>query len=230
MTDVIPSAIERPGSVAYDLSTPGHAKITLPPSSTWSSGLHWHEQHDEYLQVLKGSIRVRLGDTVQTITAGQPEVKVERNVWHEWRRAEVHGEDEVIVVERTEPDDGEKALFFYNLNGVILNGSTDVSGFAGIWVPESAKGLMINLWVTLNLYIIFAHLDNVPVFLDAPKLLGFGGAGVSWLDRIISHVILFLASRAGSVLGVRPVQRRFTPADDHDAWWSSRGGAEKKRS
>lgn len=224
----IPSIIERPGSVIYDLSTPGQAKITLPASSPWSSGLHWHEDHDEYLQVIKGSIRVRLGDTVQTVSAGQPEVKVDKNVWHEWRRAEATGE-EVVVVERTEPEDGEKALFFWNLNGVILNAAPDVSRFAGGWAPGVLKGLIIELWITLNLFVIFAHLDNVPVFLDAPKVLGFGSAASSPLDTIVSHGILLLAKWTGFILGLRPVQRRFTPAEVHDAWWYSHGGGEDRK-
>lgn len=228
MADNIPTVIERPGSVIYDLSTPGQAKITLPPSSTWSSGLHWHEQHDEYLKVIKGSIRVRLGDTVQTITAGQPEVKVAKNVWHEWQRAEAHGE-EVIVVERTDPDDGEKALFFWNLNGVILNAAADVSSFAGDWAPGAIKGLMIEFWITLNLFVIFAHLDNVPVFLNAPKILGSSSTVSSWLDRMVSHSVLFVAEWTGFVMGVRPVQRRFTPSVAHDSWWSSRGGVGKAK-
>ncbi|KAJ4201677.1 hypothetical protein NW767_006765 [Fusarium falciforme] len=102
------TVIERPlpNAVTYDLSTTGQVKITLPESSTWSSGLHWHETHDEYLKVIKGTIRVQLGSTIQYISATeneQPEIKVARYVWHKWQRAGPDGE--VVVIERTEPDD-----------------------------------------------------------------------------------------------------------------------------
>jgi hypothetical protein len=53
MTDQkVPNVIERPlpDGVIYDMSTVGQVRITLPESSTWSSGLHWHEIHDEYLK------------------------------------------------------------------------------------------------------------------------------------------------------------------------------------
>lgn len=225
----IPFLIERPGAVTYDMSTRGQVKITLPSSSTWSSGLHWHELHDEYLKVVKGSIRVRLGDTVQTISAtssSQPEIKVGRYVWHEWQRASHDGE-EVIVIERTEPDDNEKAIFFWNLNGVILNAAGDVlnnPASFGSWVPPSLGGMVVDFWITLNLFVIFAHLDNVPVFLNTPKSLRVSkelARPLVYLDWIVSHFVLFVAGLVGRLLGVQPVQRRFTPPEVFTKWWSS---------
>ncbi|KAI9162840.1 FAD-containing monooxygenase EthA [Paramyrothecium foliicola] len=167
--------IERPlpSAVKYDLSTPGHVKITLPPASTWSSGLHWHETHDEYLKVIKGGIRVRLGNSWSVIKATdseQPEIKVNRYVWHEWKRAEPS--DEVVVIERTEPEDDDKALFFWNLNGVILSTPKlleDHSSFLSR-LPVAIQPSMLDVWIMLQLFIIFAHLDNFPVFLDLALL------------------------------------------------------------
>ncbi|MCJ1233927.1 hypothetical protein MMC14_001885 [Varicellaria rhodocarpa] len=101
-----------PNAVIYDLTHPSHTKITLPRGSTWSSGLHWHETHIEYLRVLKGSVRVRLGDTFSIISVSKAgdnkpvDVKVDQYQMHEWSRADLDGE-EVVVVERTDPVDGE---------------------------------------------------------------------------------------------------------------------------
>jgi uncharacterized RmlC-like cupin family protein len=104
-----------PNAVVYNLSDQFQTTITLPSGSTWTSGLHWHETHTEYLRLVKGTIRVRLGNTTSIISAHDSpepmEVKVERNVWHEWSRATPDGE-EVIVIERTDPADHENHLFF----------------------------------------------------------------------------------------------------------------------
>ena len=234
----IPTVIERPlpNAVTYDLSTSGQVKITLPESSTWSSGLHWHETHDEYLKVIKGTIRVQLGKTIQYISASeneQPEIKVGRYVWHEWQRAEPDGE--VVVIERTEPDDNEKAIFFWNLNGVILDAPrllNDPSSLVSR-LPGRVQGLVLDFWITLNLFVIFNHLDNIPVFLNAPSFANTSnGTLLSWLqglDRLVSHAVLVLASWGGWAFRIQPVNRQFTPADVYTKWWLNRDETEKKR-
>lgn len=219
----IPSVIKRelPSAVTYDLSTPGSVTITLPPQSTWSSGLHWHESHDEYLRVIQGSIHVILGDEEHIITASdgnQPEVKVARYAWHSWQRASPEGEP-VVVVERTEPVDMQKAVFFYNLNGIILRAPAWDSKLAPL--PSRVRALLVDAWVTLGLFVVFCHLDNFPVFIDCvtvsrrlPAPLGASavvrgmGRRVDWG---ITHVTLLFAACLGWLLGVRPVQRRYTP-------------------
>ncbi|KAH7121469.1 hypothetical protein EDB81DRAFT_700333 [Dactylonectria macrodidyma] len=237
-SETVPAVIKRPlpNAVTYDLSTAGCVKITLPESSTWSSGLHWHESHTEYLKLIRGTIRVRLGNTTRCITAtddDQPEIRVARYEWHEWQRATPDG-PEVVVIERTEPSDNDKAVFFWNLNGVILNApklSSDPSSFVAR-CPSSMQGVLIDCWVTLNLFVIFRNLDNVPVFLNAPDFLkSFDGVAqglLEYVDRVVSHVILFAASWVGWILGVKPVQRRYTPADAYVTWWSGRNGFGKK--
>ncbi|KAF4979127.1 hypothetical protein FZEAL_4617 [Fusarium zealandicum] len=233
----VPTVIERPlpNAVTYDLSTPGQVRITLPEASTWSSGLHWHETHDEYLKVVKGTVRVRLGDTTQTVTGtdyNQPEIKVARNMWHEWQRAIPGGE--VVVIERTIPSDNEKALFFWNLNGVILNAPKMLNDSSSIVsrLPSSIQGPVLDFWVTFNLFVIFNSLDNLPVFLDAPSSLVNSSSrgqrlskGVDW---VATHIILSLASWLGWVFGVQPVQLRYTPDDAYAAWMSRKTGNKKK--
>ncbi|KAL6814468.1 hypothetical protein J3E69DRAFT_347308 [Trichoderma sp. SZMC 28015] len=225
----ISGIIERglPNAVVYDLTTPNQVTVTLPSRSTWSSGLHWHETHTEYLKVIKGSIKVRLGDSEQIITASktnQPEIKVERYEWHEWQRAQLDGE-EVIVIERTDPEDGEKALFFWNLNGIILNAgrviSTNVPGFS--FFPATIKDLIIDFWITFNLFIVFHSLDNFPVILSTTKFWNGKGsrakAGPS-ADWFVSHVLLSLASWAGRIVGLRAVRPEYTPAQHYQRWKS----------
>ncbi|KAL6856308.1 hypothetical protein J3F83DRAFT_752969 [Trichoderma novae-zelandiae] len=216
--------IERrlPNAVIYNLTLPNQATITLPPKSTWSSGLHWHEAHTEYLKVVKGSIRVRLGDTEQILTASrtnQPEITVERYAWHEWQRAELDGE-EAVVVERTDPADGEKALFFWNLNGIILSAGrvigTNVPGFT--FFPSTIKDLIIECWITFNLFIVFHSLDNLPVILGTTRFgKGKASRGLS-ADWFVSHLLLSLAALAGRVFGLRAVRSEYTPAPHYNRW------------
>ena len=227
--DEIPRIIERgwPNAVTYDLSSDSHVRITLPPNSTWTSGLHWHESHTEFLQVVCGSIKVRLGDTVQTISAtaeSQPELRVDRFVWHEWQAAP--GSDEVVVVERTDPSDGDKHIFFWNLNGVILNAPKLLQGPLAR-CPQVLRGLALDFWITLHLFVVFHNLDNFPVLLNIPDLARRAGFYESSamservskaMDWAVSHFVLYLAILLGKALGVTPVRREYTPRDAFATW------------
>jgi hypothetical protein len=213
--------IKRTGAAAvqYDLSKPNQVTITLPVGSEWTSGLHWHENHVEYLRVIKGSISVTLGAERRTISAEdvETEVKVNHNVWHEWTRASTEG-SEVVVIERTDPEDGEKTVFFWNLNGVILRVQNSPSPpYMFSWLHE----WLCNLWVTLSLFIIFHDLDNIPVMMNFEKLLhsrgipvttrGYGSAVLQTLDRTWSHTVLSIASYLGWILRMTSVQPEYTP-------------------
>lgn len=227
-----------PSAVTYDLHKPNITTITLPTFSTWSSGLHWHETHTEYLRVVKGYIRVRLGAQTHILGPTSPEVRVDRGVWHEWRRAEKGGED-VVVEERTDPADGEKAIFFWNLNGVILE-AQKMGGDPGKVLrvfPARLRSLVLDWWTTLGLFVIFRALDNVPAFLDVPGFvdgldLGLWRVGtipgarrfLILVDYIFAHLVLWFSSWLGWALRVNPVRREFTPAEEYDQWWSKRRG------
>lgn len=234
---LISEVIQRdlPNGVKYDLSAPDHVLISLPPTSTWSSGLHWHETHTEYLKVMQGSVKVHLGGVQQILSAtalDQPEIRVDRYVWHEWQRAEPDGE-EVVVVERTDPADGEKALFFWNLNGVIQNAPRLLdAGHVLSWLPRAMAHAMLGLWIELKLMVIFAKLDNVPVFANLPQsVLRTGNlVPLHWLiatDRLLSRILLLAAATVGRFLGIRPVVAEYTP-DEVMAEWTTRRGAGKK--
>ena len=223
----IPRVMERgaPNAVTYDLTTPQVVRITLPPDSTWTSGLHWHETHTEYLQVVRGSIRVRVGDETRILSAGQPEVRVDKYVWHEWQRADAGGE-EAVVLERTDPADGQKALFFWNLNGVILRAPAMMDGLLPGF-PEAVRRKTVDLWVTLNLFVIFAHLDNVPVFVDFPaswtgRMSRLPRTWLAGMDWFMSHLLLLWAKFLGRLVDVKPVRAAFTPDREYAAWIDSR--------
>lgn len=235
----IPRVIKRnlPNGVTYDLTSSAHVTISLPPTSTWSSGLHWHETHTEYLKVVQGSIKVRVGNTERIISAtatSQPEIKVDKYVWHEWRRAELGGE-EVVVIERTDPADGEKALFFWNLNGVILNlpkTMNQPSSFLSR-CPKVVADLLLTMLIELNLMVIFAHLDNVPAFFNFPSSkLRIGNIlpvrVLVVIEWFVSHLILSLAALLGWMLGLQPVTRRYTPQSEYADWTARSEYGEKE--
>lgn len=214
--------IERgpPGAVRYDLSEPGSVTITLPVGSTWSSGLHWHERHVEYLRVVKGCARVVLGNQVHTVAAGDEttELRVDRYVWHEWSRTNAADGDEVVVVERTDPEDGQKALFFWNLNGVILKAQ---SLACPPYMTRLLHGMLLDIWVMLGLFAAFRDLDNFPVLINIPAAFskrGFtftvgtlGHVLLQTAERFISHLVLFVVSWIAWGFGIGPVRREFTP-------------------
>jgi mannose-6-phosphate isomerase-like protein (cupin superfamily) len=234
----IPRIIERnlPNGVRYDLTSPGYVTIALPPTSTWSSGLHWHETHTEYLKVVQGRIKVRVGsaERIVSASAGQSEIKIDKYVWHEWQRAELGGE-EVVVIERTEPADGEKALFFWNLNGVILDLPQVLNGPSSFVsrCPKLVARLFSTLLIELNLMVIFAHLDNVPAFFDLPSSkLRLGNmvpvpilVAMEWFG---SHAILSVAALLGWMLGLQPVTRKYTPEKEFAAWTARRAYGKKR--
>ena len=241
----MPSSMEQPiisrpfpNAVIYDLSEPYQTTITLPPGSTWSSGLHWHESHTEYLQVIQGAIEVVLEGQTHIFRAKDPSpgsdgttVCIPRNAWHQWQRApgNVHSEalganenlekHDVVVVERTEPADVEKSVFFWNINGAILSAESARKTYK---CPEEQRPplistvvsmfqlAMIDTWMMFVLLLIFRDLDNFPVLLNLrfPKQLkGIGRK----LDVLFTHCVLELAAFAGALCGIKAVRTEFTP-------------------
>lgn len=225
MTAEIQSVIARPlpHAVVYNLTARDRVTITLPPQSAWSSGLHWHQDHDEYLRVVRGRIRVTLGGETRVVAGGDPEVAIPRYAWHSWQRAEMDGV--VVVEERTAPADLQKAVFFWNLNGVVMDAPALDATLGRL--PVRLRGVLVDFWITLSLFVIFYRLDNFPVFLDVPRLAQrfvpwLGGPGVSQaaqrVDWFCTHAVLWLAAGVGRILGVVPVQRRYTPAPIFAQW------------
>ncbi|KAH9474776.1 hypothetical protein JR316_0013241 [Psilocybe cubensis] len=82
---------------------------------------HWHDKYDELFRVIKGRLRVRIGDVTRDYTAEDGEILIPRGTIHS-----LHGfkGEETIFEERTDPMDGEKELFFRNL---LEDGKTPTS-------------------------------------------------------------------------------------------------------
>lgn len=194
-----------PSSVTYTLPSTPFAfpvvTITIPPHSTWTSGLHFHAMHTEYLSVVKGTALVTLDGVTNTYTSSDGIITVPRYMKHEWQRGDKgNGEDkdELVVKEWTDPEDGEKEIFFRNLNSAILDATSN-----GLRKP--------NEWMlTWQLFTIFWQLDNFPVFLELSWFPIVGEV----LERWISFLVLWVASLLGGMVGVRGVREEYTPARD----------------
>jgi uncharacterized RmlC-like cupin family protein len=213
-----------PASVIYNLSQPCQTTITLPAKSIWTSGLHWHETHDEYLKVVKGSIHVRLGPSSSIVREGE-EVKVEKFVRHEWSRAKPDDNDEAVVIERTEPADIEKHLFFWNLNGIILESIT-------VTREDWVSRWFIDWTVTLKLFMVFCTLDNWPVFYDLEAYRNRNNGLRCFLtlhiESMVTHLVLLIAWIVGTMLGWNAVDEAFTPSTLMKEWKGRRSTNAKK--
>ncbi|KAE8448327.1 hypothetical protein EG329_009571 [Mollisiaceae sp. DMI_Dod_QoI] len=199
------TSFARPNSVTYDLPNPSSSStvvtIALPPNSTWTSELHWHETHTEHLRILSGTALVTLSGTTQTYDTTSGTITIPRYARHEWRRASPDGPP-LIVQEWTDPGDGAKEVFFRNLSSVIEQ--------------ETKTGPPREWWLTWQLFVIFWGLDNWPVLLSSGDIpifgiiiqkLGFNG----WFEWAVTHAVLWAATLLGWVWGLKSVYEEYTP-------------------
>ncbi|KAF2021016.1 hypothetical protein BU24DRAFT_13174 [Aaosphaeria arxii CBS 175.79] len=215
--------------------------ILLPRYSTWSSGLHFHATHTEYIRLVRGAIYVRLGSRTMVLTCEEGEeekvVTVPKYVRHDWGRAEwylrqrrgvggrrhdaspeVLGED-VVVEEWTDPRDLMKPLFFWNLNGVILNdGGGESAGLA----VRMVRWMLGNWWVPFQLFVIFRELDNFPIFFEVLHLGEEDGVIPECVEHAIEYMVtysvLFVAHVLAGHIGIRAVSEDRTPKDLWAEW------------
>ncbi|KAI9701935.1 MAG: hypothetical protein M1836_001279 [Candelina mexicana] len=183
------TSFTRPGQVTYsfDPSDPNTTTIILPPRSTWTSGLHWHETHTEFLQVIQGIACVQLQGKTLVLNAADGPITIPAFAKHQWMRVCTQGNDEDLVVkEWTSPADGQKQIFFRNLSSVIQE------DYNNVWMPMS--------WlITLQLFAIFGALDNYPVFVEG------------WTERWVTHMVLWTARLLSWALGLRGYYAEYTP-------------------
>ncbi|OAK96467.1 hypothetical protein IQ06DRAFT_52738 [Phaeosphaeriaceae sp. SRC1lsM3a] len=211
--------------------------IALPRYSKWTSELHFHISHTEYLHLVRGSIYVYLDGATKFFSAkagGEVSmqdgrlkskglvIEVPRYARHEWMRADASRgrlpscvrrvlpedvEDEVVVEEWTDPSDLGKPLFFWNLNAIITAPED-----AALSIPaRGLKMLLGNWWVPFQLFVVFWDLDNWPVF---SSMRGTGG---STIEYVMTFLVLFTAKALGWLVGVRAVEKKRTP----DAIWQA---------
>ena len=187
--------IEGQGGVAFDTD---FQTITFPTGSKHGTGLHWHEMHAEYLSITQGLALVTLGDETLVVGPEDGVVTIPRYVKHDYRRADAVTDKArdvaLIVKEWTEPADGEKQRFFRNVVGVI---------------KDRKQGLLASVWTLCQLFVIFRGLDNYPVLLPMPKLLGSAGRGV---ERIFTYGVLAIVAIFGWLLGLKVEYPEYTQA------------------
>jgi mannose-6-phosphate isomerase-like protein (cupin superfamily) len=195
------TSFTRPGNVTYTFDASRNplkaTTITLPPGSRWTSGLHWHETHTEYLQIIQGVALVTLNGITRNYTAADDIIVVPPFSRHEWQRADSiqpHPDIDLIVREWTDPVDGQKEVFFRNLNSAILD--------------ATAAGPPNEFWLTLQLFMVSAVLDNYPVLYSGPRPLRFLASAFEW---VVTHAVLFLAMVVGRIFAMSAVYDEYTP-------------------
>ena len=167
----------------------GHiVTIKVPPHSSWTSGLHWHETHTEFLSILQGKALVTLGTSMRTYGPEDGLIRVDRFTVHEWKRPllveDSNADVELVVQEWTEPADGGKEGFFRNLNSAILD--------AEISKPSVLSRMSTGLWIDWQIMVICYGHDNYPVFVRNEVL-----------RRPVTHAWLLLVAMAGKVVALR---------------------------
>ncbi|KAI1342475.1 hypothetical protein F5Y15DRAFT_305369 [Xylariaceae sp. FL0016] len=184
-----------PAAVTYDLSTPDQATIKLPPGSQWTSGPHWHSTHTEFLQVISGHAEVMLSDTTMPAVGSiDGVIIVPRGTIHEWRRSQTEGlHEELVVKEWTDPKDGQKEVFFRNLNSIIIDAIND---------GEGSRRLR---WLDLELMNLFWRLDNWPLVL--------GTSWPGWIHGIATRLMMLGSVALGKVVGCRGIYDEYTRPD-----------------
>ncbi|KAF3044374.1 hypothetical protein E8E12_009826 [Didymella heteroderae] len=183
-----------PVSPSTDDGTPLKSTIALPRHSAWTSGLHFHATHTEYLRLIKGAIFVELNNKMKFISAlvgGEVDgtgqlvqsgliIEVPRYAFHNWGRLEHHNDSARSPGRRAQhedilPEDWTEEVIVEEWTDPSdiakplffwnLNGIITAPGEAILPKRQSlAKGLLGSLWVDLQLFLVFWELDNWPVF------------------------------------------------------------------
>ena len=222
-TDTTSQSSFRRSDVTYDIPTPsststsGKLRFHIPPNSDWSSGLHWHETHTEFLQVIQGRAEVTIGTVTKVYTPKDGILKIERGVVHEVKRApvqyldpekeaekggrelwgglgaEVEEEEVLTIQEWTDPADGEKEIFFRNLNSAVLDGEKTL--------PTTL--IPLEWWVQWQVLVIAARWDNYPVIFSA------GNDGTS---RMVTSIVLKVLAMVGLIFGLKAIYPEYTPS------------------
>jgi mannose-6-phosphate isomerase-like protein (cupin superfamily) len=113
-----------------DPSKPGRTMIIIPRGSKWRPKPHWHERYDEFFAVKKGRALYKIDGLEKVMTPQDGIQSVKVGQVHDFMRADmgIQGEgsdqEDVVIEEWTDPEDGLKQVFFRNLLGVIEDSET----------------------------------------------------------------------------------------------------------
>lgn len=198
--------------------------ITLPRRSRWSSGLHFHTSHTEYLRLVRGSLFVELDGEVKILSAaagGQVsdrtgevvksglEIVVNRYARHNWGRAEGYWVDRKLHLHRTlvHPEDvGDEVIVeeWTDPSDITkplffwnLNGI--ITAPLGTPLPRMqalARLLLGSWWIAFQLLIIFWDFDNWPVFFGPGIAARYPPTASIGLQlvRLVEYVTTFIFS------------------------------------
>ncbi|KAH6632958.1 hypothetical protein C7974DRAFT_433150 [Boeremia exigua] len=180
--------------------SPLKTTIALPRHSAWTSGLHFHASHTEYLRLVKGAIFVKLNGTTKLISAlagGEIDkvngqlvqeglvVEVPRFVRHNWGRLEHYRKStrafgRGVQQHRNSPEDWTEEVVVEEWTDPSdikkplffwnLNAIITAPGEASSKRERLAKDILGEFWIDLQLFIVFWELDNWPVFFDLRNL------------------------------------------------------------
>jgi hypothetical protein len=174
--------------------------IALPRGSAWTSGLHFHATHVEYLLLRSGSIFVELENQIKVfsalsggefpVTAGQSVqqgliIQVPRYARHNWGRAEHYtdsGEKHVLNGYDKMPEDWRDEVIVEEWTEssdlgkplFFWNLNRDITTPSDSVLPlrqSLARSLLGDGWIPFQLFVIFYELDNWPVFFSLTNRL-----------------------------------------------------------
>jgi hypothetical protein len=77
------------------------------------------------------------------------------------------------------------------------------------------------LWIALNLFLIFYHLDNILVALWLSDMVADNDLlerWWKWTNGGATYLILFIAARLGKSFGMQPLRLKYTPIEDFACW------------
>ncbi|KAF5968443.1 Dolichyl-phosphate-mannose mannosyltransferase 2 [Fusarium coicis] len=176
-----------PGGIDFSsqANKPGVVDIYLRAGdNTPGTGLHWHENHTEYLQVVQGYALVTVGDRTAVFSKDDRIITIPRYTIHQYMRADKTDEGkagkdvDLIVREWTEPGDGDKEVFFRNMISLIIDKKDGALG---------TMGMLLSV-----ITVCWSH-DNYPVFLEGTRGL-WGGCATKIPFKII---LVFTALNLG---------------------------------
>lgn len=201
-------------TMSFDTSSPSAyvTTVSIFRGSHWTSGLHWHETHTEYLQIVQGRAIVQLGEHRREYGPEDGVIRVDKFVLHEWGTApttaseggvttgegDEDDEYELVVREWTDPADGQKEIFFRNLMGVL----------------EDEKQYRFQWMMPIQMFVIFGVMDNYPVvFMSRSK------RAQAWA----TYLTMYVAATAAILLGMQGVYREYTPQPLYNIWKGEHG-------
>jgi hypothetical protein len=100
------------------------------------------------------------------------------------------------MTEWTDPNDGDKAIFFRNVISCI---------------KDKEDGLWSGMMLLLSLFVVMHHHDNYPVLYSGPTFLGTRVQLA--IRRMVTHGVLKVAAVFGFFAGLKGTYSEYSPLD-----------------